>query len=296
MLELIVMSEVGIHQEKVLAQAIAAARKAAGLTQQELCNVAGLSYSTLAKIERGAIKTPSVFTVATIAAATGTTVEALTGIGNALVATTAPSKAYKTAQSGVTSVFFDVNGVLVRFFQRAFTQIAADTGASPDSVEAMFWHYNDAICKGQMPTEEFNSILAKRVGVDAIDWGAYYLDNIEPITEMKVCVEWAAEHYKVGLMTNIMPGLVQQMLTKELLPNIAYDVIIDSSEVGYIKPEQEIYEAAQNLMGCTPDQLLLIDDSRPNLMAAERLGWHVLWFDDYRPDEGAQRVKEALTF
>ena len=74
------MSEVGPNQELILAQAIAAARKAAGFTQQELCNTANLSYSTLAKIERGAIKTPSVFTVATIAAVTGTTVEALTGI------------------------------------------------------------------------------------------------------------------------------------------------------------------------------------------------------------------------
>jgi FMN phosphatase YigB (HAD superfamily)/DNA-binding XRE family transcriptional regulator len=288
------MSEVGSNQEKALAGAIAAARKAAGLTQQELCNRANLSYSTLAKIERGAIKSPSVFTVVTIAAATGTTVEALTGV--ATLAAPTVSKDYKTATSGVKCVFFDVNGVLVRFFQRAFTQISEDTGASADSIEALFWHYNDAICKGQMPTEEFNSILASRIGVESIDWGTYYLNNIEPITEMRECIAWAAEHYKVGLMTNIMPGLVKQMLARDILPNIAYDAIIDSSEVGFIKPEVEIYEAAQNLLSCKPEELLLIDDSRPNLMAAERLGWHVLWFDDYRPSEGATRVREALSF
>lgn len=288
------MSEVGTNQEKALAHAIAAARKAAGLTQQELCNKANLSYSTLAKIERGAIKSPSVFTVATIAAATGTTVEQLTGV--ATLSAPVVTKQYKTANNGVTCVFFDVNGVLVRFFQRAFTQISEHTGASADSIEAIFWHYNDAICKGQMPTEEFNSILASRIGVDTIDWGSYYLDNIEPITEMRECITWAAEHYKVGLMTNIMPGLVKQMLSRELLPNISYDAIIDSSEVGFIKPEVEIYEAAQNLTGCKPEELLLIDDSRPNLMAAERLGWHVLWFDDYRPSEGATRVRDALSF
>lgn len=288
------MSEVGHNQEKALAKAIAAARKAVGLTQQELCNKANLSYSTLAKIERGAIKTPSVFTVATIAAVTGTTVEALTGIQTPPLPVA--TKEYKTAKNGVRCVFFDVNGVLVRFFQRAFTQIAADSGASADGVEATFWHYNDDICKGQMPTEEFNSILAKRIGVDTIDWSSYYLDNVEPITEMRECIAWASKHYKVGIMTNIMPGLVKQMLERDLLPDIAYDAIIDSSEVGYIKPEAEIYLAAQNLVGCKPEELLLVDDSRPNLMAAERLGWHVLWFDDYRPDEGAKRVTEALEY
>ena len=138
--------------------------------------------------------------------------------------------------------------------------------------------------------------MASRVGVESIDWGKYYLDNIEPITEMRDCIAWAAEHYKIGLMTNIMPGLVKQMLARDILPNLSYDAIIDSSEVGFIKPEVEIYEAAQNLVGCTPEELLLIDDSRPNLMAAERLGWHVLWFDDYRPGEGATRVREALAF
>lgn len=41
-------------------------RKARGLTQQELCDLSGISYSTLIKIERGAIASPSVFTVLAI--------------------------------------------------------------------------------------------------------------------------------------------------------------------------------------------------------------------------------------
>jgi len=31
-------------------------------------------------------------------------------------------------------------------------------------------------------------------------------------------------------------------------------------------------------------------------MAAERLGWHVLWFDDYRPSESVKRVRATLVF
>jgi FMN phosphatase YigB (HAD superfamily)/DNA-binding XRE family transcriptional regulator len=293
------MSEVGNSQEKALAKAIAKARKGAGFTQQDLCNKAGLSYSTLAKIERGAIKSPSVFTVATIASVTGTTVEELTGVAPALqpaATQSAPAKAYKTSKSGVKFVYFDINGVLVRFFQRAFTQISVDTGISPDGVEATFWHYNDVLCKGDMSVEEFNSILAKRIGVDGIDWTSYYMNNVDPIIEMRECIAWVAENYKVGLMSNIMPGFIKQMLKDGLLPDIEYAAIIDSSEVGAIKPEPEIYEAAKNLAGVESNGLLLIDDSRPNLMAAERLGWHVLWFDDYRPDEGSSRVKETLAF
>lgn len=289
------MTGVEAVKEQELGRAIAIARKKAGMTQQELCVRANLSYSTLAKIERGAIKTPSVFTVAAIAEATGTTVESLTGIGSAPALNTS-QKAYKTAKNGVTFVYFDVNGVLVRFFQRAFTALARDVGVSADTVEALFWRHNDAVNKGEMSVAEFDSVLAQYIGVPSISWEQYYLANIDPIPEMHECVTWAAEHYRIGLMSNIMPGFLRAMIDKGLLPNVAYDAIIDSSEIGAIKPEVAIYEAGATKAGVTPAQILLIDDGRMNLMAAEKLGWHVLWFDDYRPDESVARVREALEF
>lgn len=289
------MSEVGVEKELQLGRAIAAARKKAGLTQQELCARANLSYSTLAKIERGAIKTPSVFTVTAIAAATGTTVEALAGVMTPNTPSVA-QKDYKTAKNGVTFVFFDVNGVLVRFFQRAFTALASDAGVSADAVEALFWRYNDAVNKGEMSVEEFNTILAKHIGLASVSWEDYYLANIDPIPEMHECVAWASEHYRIGLMSNIMPHFLPEMIRRGLLPDVPYDAIIDSSQVGAIKPEIAIYEAGAQAARVEPQQILLIDDGRMNLMAAEKLGWHVLWFDDYRPDESLARVRQALEY
>ena len=63
--------------KKHLGQRIQAARQAANMTQQELCQDTGLSFSTLAKIERNAIKAPSIFTVQSIASALGITLDEL---------------------------------------------------------------------------------------------------------------------------------------------------------------------------------------------------------------------------
>lgn len=284
-----------VAKELELGRAIATARRNAGLTQQELCARANLSYSTLAKIERGAIRTPSVFTVAAIAEATGTTVESLAGIVTNLVPT-APQKAYKTAKNGVKFVYFDVNGVLVRFFQRAFTSLAADARVSSDVIEALFWRYNDLVNKGEMTVNEFNTILAEHIGLPSVSWQDYYLASIDPIVEMHDCVRWASEYYHIGLMSNIMPGFLPEMIKMGLLPNVLYDVIIDSSEVKAIKPEVAIYNIGAERAGFAGNEILLIDDGRANLMAAEKLGWHVLWFDDYRPEEGQARVRQALEF
>lgn len=278
------MDEVGLGQK------LQDARRSAGLTQQDLCQRASLSYSTLAKIERGAIKSPSIFTIQSIAAALGVSLNELLGE----IVPNVPETAKKRSKSGVRFVYFDINGCLVRFFHRAFTKLAKDSGAPADLIETTFWHYNDAVCRGEMSMDDFNREFAQRLGIDQVDWQQYYLDAIDPITEMHELLKWAAELYHVGLLSNIMPGFIDAMLSAGVLPNVKYTAIIDSSQVKAIKPEEQIYSIAQERAGVAPEEILLVDDARPNLMAAEKMGWHVLWFDDYRPDESVDRVRGAL--
>jgi putative hydrolase of the HAD superfamily len=122
------------------------------------------------------------------------------------------------------------------------------------------------------------------------------LDNLDPIKEMQQSVAWAAKYYPVGLMTNIMPGQIKAMIERGILPDIAYQAIVDSSEIGTIKPEAAMYEKSVELAGCKPHEILLIDDIPANLMAAERMGWRVLWFDDYRPADTEALIKQSLEF
>jgi putative hydrolase of the HAD superfamily len=276
--------------EKGLGVRLQAARREAGFTQQELCQKSGLSYSTLAKIERGAIKSPSIFTIQQIADALNTTVDVLLGDLKGSGSTK------KRSKSGVTFVYFDVNGCLVRFFQRAFTAVATDVGVSSDIVESTFWHYNDRVCRGDMTLDEFNKAMADCFEMETFNWTPYYLDTIEVVEEAVEAVKWVAQHYRVGLLSNIMPGFLAEMSSKGLLPDVKFDAIIDSSEARAIKPEPQIYEIAAEKAGCKPEEILLIDDSRTNLMAAEKQGWHVLWFNDYSATESVERIRSALEF
>lgn len=269
-----------------------AARKAAGLTQQELCQKAGLAYSTLTKIERGAIQAPSIFTIQSIATTLGLSLDELIG-ATAGTPSTTPKKVSK---SGIRFVYFDINGCLVRFFQQAFTRLAHDADVSVDTVETTFWHYNDALCRGEMDLADFNKILAERLHLPSVDWGAYYLESVEAIVEMQELLPWVAQHYKIGLLSNIMPSFITALQQAGKVPRLSYDAVIDSSEVEAIKPEIKMYEIAQAKAGVKPEEILFVDDSRTNLMAAERMGWRVLWFDDYRPAESAQHIREALEF
>ncbi len=51
-----------------------------------------------------------------------------------------------------------------------------------------------------------------------------------------------------------------------------FDHVVNSSEVGYIKPQAEIYEAALRTAGVAPDEAFFVDDSAKNVVAARALG------------------------
>lgn len=276
-----------VSDEQALAKRLQAARKAAGLTQQQLCQQAGLAYSTLAKIERGAIKSPSIFTIQSIASTCGVSLDELIGASPV-------SRGKKLSKSGVSFVYFDVNGCLVHFFQKAFTKLAHDSGQPLETVETAYWHYNDDVCRGALAMDDFNVQFAKRLGLSSLDWNSYYLDAVEPVEGMGELLAWVASNFQIGLLTNVMPGVLDVLRHRRLVPDIDYDVVIDSSEVRAVKPEKKIYEAASAKAGVPASEILFIDDSRVNLTAAERLDWHVMWFDDYHSSESIKRVKQAL--
>jgi HAD superfamily hydrolase (TIGR01509 family) len=281
--------------EKALGRRLQLARKRAGLTQQELCQKAGLSYSTLAKIERGAIRSPSAFTVAHIAAATGSRLDDLLDAGGQVMGAP-PEPAKKRSKNGVRFVYFDVHGTLVRYYQRAFTDAGEELGVPADRVETSFWRHNDDICSGAMNFEQFNSAIAAELNVPSFDWRKYYMSNIEPIPGVADLVHWVAGNYEIGILSNNMPGFIDELRSREVIPKADYKVIIDSSLLHMVKPGPKIYEKAIELAAMQPNEILLIDDTRPFLTAADRTGMQIQWFNDLEPEDSISRVKQALAF
>jgi FMN phosphatase YigB (HAD superfamily) len=280
--------------EKALGKRLQLARKRAGLTQQELCQKAGLSYSTLAKIERGAIRSPSVFTVASIAQATGSVVEDLLDLQSQTAQPAAPAK--KRSKTGVTFVYLDINGTIIRFPHKAFTEVARLAQQPTDMVETLFWRNYDPINSGQITMQEFNTAFGRDLGIENFDWNKYYLNNLEPISGIKELIEWIAANFEIGIFTNSMPGSIDELRQRGLIPEVNYTAIVDSSKVGLVKPDPRIYEKAQELAAAEPSEILLIDDLRPNLVAADKAGWHGLWSDELNPEDTIARTKKALEF
>ena len=272
--------------EKGLGKRLQDMRKASGLTQQELCQKSGLSYSTLAKIERGAIKSPSIFTIQSIAASLGISLDELLGLRAAQV-----SK--KTAKNGAQMVFFDVNGCVVQFTHNAFAKLSQESGVPVSDIQNVFWEYDDAINRNEKSVDDINQALSELLHQE-VDWLDYYLQTTEAIGGMHELMTWVSEHYHIGLLTNSMPGFVSALQATGKIPDVPFKAIIDSSEVGAMKPEDPMYDAAEKATGFSGNQILFVDDLRANLIAAKKFGWNTIWFDPYRPDVSTATIRQAL--
>lgn len=273
--------------EKGLGRRLQEVRREKGLTQQDLCQKSGLSYSTLAKIERGAIKSPSVFTIRSIAESLHVGLDELLGLQT-------PSQNKKlTARSGAQMVFFDVNGCVVQFTHNAFTKMSQESGIPVSDIQNVYWEYDDATNRNEKSVDEFNHALSKLMNQE-VDWLDYYLQTTEAIGGMHELMTWVSEHYEIGLLTNSMPGFVSALQATGKIPDLPFKAIIDSSEIGAMKPEDAMYDAAEKATGMSGNQILFVDDLRANLIAAKKFKWNTIWFDPYRPDVSVATIRQAL--
>jgi len=88
---------------------------------------------------------------------------------------------------------------------------------------------------------------------------------IEIIKDLK------SKNYKIGLLSNNYIKLRQQMIDEDTIKY--FDSVIVSSEVGYQKPQPEIFDILFNELGVRNNEVVFIDDSKSSLEGASKIGY-----------------------
>lgn len=83
-------------------------------------------------------------------------------------------------------------------------------------------------------------------------------------------VQSLRQKLKVVLITNATTRLERDLAALGL--SESFDVVINSSKVGFAKPSLEIFEAALSSVGSEASEALFVDDTLANVTAAQALG------------------------
>jgi HAD superfamily hydrolase (TIGR01509 family) len=102
------------------------------------------------------------------------------------------------------------------------------------------------------------------------------LHNLKPSNQLQLCMSLLVnEGYKIACCSNSIRKTVLTVLSK--LGIIEYfDLILSNEDVKNSKPHPEIYWKAISMVGCLPEETLIIEDSPFGLLAANRSKSHVM--------------------
>ena len=102
------------------------------------------------------------------------------------------------------------------------------------------------------------------------------LSDLKPSPQLQMCISSLVDQgYKIACCSNSIRKTVLTVLSK--LGIIEYfDLILSNEDVKNSKPHPEIYWKAISMVGCLPEETLIIEDSPFGLLAASRSKSHVM--------------------
>ena len=196
-----------------------------------------------------------------------------------------------------TAVIFDFGGVLCFHPpEERFTPIAKMFGAETRDLLRLFWTNRPAYDAGRMDPRAYWSGIAQGAGqkLDEALLPGLVRHEVELWNHYDQRVlSWAAQLKARGFRTAILSNL-PRVLGEELRATPGFldpfERVVFSYELGLLKPEPGIYEAAIAGLGVAPNRALFLDDRPENVAGARAAGLEAEVFQSWEEfREGALR-------
>lgn len=201
----------------------------------------------------------------------------------------------------IRHVYFDVGGVTLLDYSGTdkWIEMKRALGVTKDQdivFDAVWKKHRDRICIDcdvDTIVKDFEFALATKLP-ENYSMLEDFTNRFEQNDSIWPIVRATKEKYSVGLLTNMYPRMLSSIQAKKLLPDIEWDVIVDSSVVGYQKPNEAIYGVAEQMVHVEPESIFFIDNSSEHLETARKRGWQTLLYNPQDPATSNQEIVKLL--
>lgn len=154
-----------------------------------------------------------------------------------------------------------------------------------------------SLYEGRLSPLDFVNKLRDKLNIspkEAIKKWDGVLSNFSRIEPMHKLAKDLKEKYKIGLLTNMFLGHFEVFYNFGKIPHLSYDAIIKSCDVGFAKPEKEIYEIATQKANVSSQEIFFIENRKEYVDAAINYGWRGFVFDSKNPIESVKALRKIL--
>ncbi len=195
-------------------------------------------------------------------------------------------------------VYFDLGGVVIKDFTGTgkWQELEAELGITPSQTSEFikFWDkYEPEVCVGR--NLESLIPLMKNLFKTKIPKGYSFLrdgfvNRFEPNKSIWPVISQIKNECRLGLLTNMYPSMLKEIEKKGILPHVEWDLVIDSTIVGFKKPDLRIFKLAEEKASVSGSQILFVENSQKNINAAKRLGWQTFLYDSGDPERSSKNL------
>lgn len=195
----------------------------------------------------------------------------------------------------IKAVVFDVGGVLCDW-RTICQKFAGEIGVTLDQFIKAFLKYSEdpkiGSEFGYMSMDEFCEKLTQELGVPekAKEWRKGFVPGFRRVEQTYELLDELKGKFKLASLTNAKIGLWDEW--KEGRLKDYFEIIVDSSEVHLIKPDERIFKILLERLQLKPQECLFIDDEEKNIDAARKLGFKTVHFKE--PKESVKLIRKIL--
>ncbi len=194
----------------------------------------------------------------------------------------------------IKAVIWDLGGVLVRTEDWGPREaLAAELGLPRAALEERMFG-GERGQKGQLGeiTGEVHwQQLADVFGIEKDEFVSRFFAGDQLDMNLIEFIRSLKEKVKIGLLSNAFSTLRSSLEDDWQITEI-FDGMIISAEVGLMKPDAAIYQAAAHKLGVQAEQSLFIDDFPINVAGAKAIGMHAIRFENR--EQCIAAVEDAL--
>ncbi len=191
-----------------------------------------------------------------------------------------------TLISMISFVYFDLGGVVIDDFSgnAKWNELKRELGVTKETnagFEDIWARYEAEICLDR-DVQTLVPILTKELKVTLpIDYSLLrgFTNRFYANPFIWPVLKYVQKRSRLGLLTNMYPGMFTAIQKRKILPNVTWNVVIDSSIELLQKPDERVFALAEARAGVPAAEILFVDNGAEHIQAAEALGWQTFFYD-----------------
>lgn len=177
----------------------------------------------------------------------------------------------------IKAIIFDCFGVLVG---RGFDETYRFAGGNPQKDHEFIETLLEKANRGQISQVEFRAKICDRLNITIEQYRNAIQEAEQPDYELLRYIKDLRKQYKVAVLSNVNTGVLERKIGEKWLQE-CFDACVVSADVGYIKPEREIYELTAKRLGVRISECVFIDDREKYTIAAKTIGMKTILYKNF---------------